>query len=75
LEENDDEEKESDDTQPRLITAAEAVQSLEDIHNYVCSLANVPEEHLNSLYALHCMCVSQCLQSKQKQTKISDFFK
>ena len=57
---DDNEEKEeSDDSQQ---SAAEELQSIDAIKKCIPTLQNVPEEHLNSLYALHTMCVKERVQ-------------
>lgn len=73
--EQSDEEEAADCSQDKpQISAKDAISLISTLQDFVSTLPNVPDVHLNSLDGLKHMCMQVSFASLNKQTKLTDFF-
>lgn len=56
------------------ISPENAIGLINTLQDYFSTLSNVSDEHLNSLDGLKSLCIEMSISSKNKQTKLTDYF-
>nr|XP_042897556.1 tigger transposable element-derived protein 6-like [Parasteatoda tepidariorum] len=70
-----DEEEAADCSQNRTQNSPEnAILLISTLQDFVATLPNVTDVHLNSLDGLKSMCMEMAIASKNKQTRLTDYF-
>lgn len=74
-EEEDDDDEDTGDPSHSLLTAHEALQSIQSLRTFFSSLPSTNVDHFRALDSMHRLVSDLTVKKMNKQTKIMDFFK